>query len=309
MTMKSLIPLSIACMISASAFGATTNMADLNKDLDIMSTILKTSLKQSSKEVNLRVRTVKSTYLSGQGAVFSVSTGRHGFDLGGLLEGFQFNLPEPPDAPELLSHTESDNIVIDISDDVRFITDRALEQAHEGVRIAREKLRDLKLEERDLSYEQRELIRRKRDIEFENKRADEDRKNHLKEELVEIETELSKLDGEKREVKKYVIKLETESKEQMKEQRTRRMETRKQFLAVFEDALADTFCSYGAGLKSMSKDEKVNVILERFGEEKNKSKNANKDRIYVFKNSDIRACVADKITQSKLLEKAKVYYF
>lgn len=313
--MKSLIPLSIACMISTSAVAASTDLKDLNKDLEIMSTILKTSLKQSTREVDVRVRNVKSTYLSGQGAVFSVSTSGHSMKVGEMFNGFHIELPdlpelpEVPDVSEVITHSDGDSIVIDIGEDFEFIAAEAMEQAREGLRVAREKIRELRFEERDLNYEQRDLVRRKRDIEFESKRADDERKKELADELKEIDAELAKLDGERKEVKKYVIKLESERKEKVKEQLAQRKASRTQFLAAFEEALADTLCSYGAGLKAMSNDEKVNVILERFGEEKTKRNNANQDRIYVFNKSDIKSCVADKINADKLLEKAKVYYF
>ncbi|MGB0938965.1 MAG: hypothetical protein ACPGTQ_16040, partial [Colwellia sp.] len=68
----------------------------------------------------------------------------------------------------------------------------------------------------------------------------------------------------------------------------------------------ETICTYGNGLRALSKDEYVSLILKSGG---NKVGRGYQDQIYVFKKSDINACSIDKMDAKTLLTKAKTYQF
>lgn len=312
----------------AGAIGNTAmaaELADLNKDLEIMGTILQTAVKQNAdggKRNRYRVRDIESTYLAGQGAVFTMNTSgssQHFFrffddDFNVFFEEGDIKAPVPPLPPvPVIDSADYENVVIDIDpEELEEIAEGAIEQAHEALRNVRSKMRDLRHEERELTFEEREIERRKRDIEFEQRRADGDRQQELKDELKELEMELAKLNKEKSKVVKIRVEMEEDSKEKAKKRQAEETAKRQQFLAGFEDAVADSFCRYGSGMKSLNKNEKVNVVLQNFGQQSSDPKRrsqSKQDRIYIFNYKDIRDCVADKIDANKLLDKAEVYYF
>ena len=324
-TIASLISLSSAFAGIAASSAHAAELTDLNKDLEIMGTILQTAVKQTTgddKRGKYRVREVNSTYLAGQGAVFTMNTsgGGHSFfrffddDFNVFFENDGGHAPVPPAPPiPVIDSADYENVVIDIDpEELEDIAEGAIEQAHEALRNVRMKMRDLRHEEREITFEEREIQRRKRDIEFEQRRADDDRQNELTKELKELEKELAKLNSEKSKVVKIRVEMEEDNKEKAKKRHAEEAARRKQFLASFEDAIADSFCRYGSGMKSLNKKEKVNVVLQNFGQqskEPKRSRNTKQDRIYVFNYKDIRDCVADNIDAKKLLSKAEVYYF
>lgn len=309
--MKSLLPFSLACLMSASAMAATPDLEGLNKDLEIMGTILQTTFKQSGKDSDMRVSNVTSTYLAGQGAVFSMRSRGGRWDFSHFLEGLELDvmIPEPPEPPEVVMELDDDDGMSDFEKEVHFITYSALDQAKEGLRVVHERLRDLGHNQRELEEDRRDLSYRQRDIKFEMKHADEKRAKELQAELKEVEDKLDKLQKEQAKVQESRAKLREESRKKEEEQQQKREATRKSFLTQFESGLGEALCRYGSGLRSLPANERVSIVLQQFGDEKTKRNRAQKDRIYVFKNSDIKSCVTEKISQKKLLELAEVYNF
>lgn len=324
-TIASLISLSSTFAGIAPGNALAAELTDLNKDLEIMGTILQTAVKQTrggDKRSKYRVRSVDTTYLASQGAVFTIRTSGagHSFfkffddDFNVFVEEGSEHAPVPPVPPVPgVESTRFENVVIDIDpEELEDIAEGAIEQAHEALRSVRMKMRDLRHEERELSFEEREIERRKRDIEFEQRRAEGERQNELENELKALDNELAKLNSEKNKVVKIRVEMEEENKEKAKKRHAEEAAKRKQFLTGFEDAVTDSFCRYGSGMKSLNKNEKVNVVLQNFGQQSTDPQSRNntkQDRIYVFNYKDIRDCATDKIDAKKLLGKAEVYYF
>ena len=128
-----------------------------------------------------------------------------------------------------------------------------------------------------------------------------------KKQAQELKTELDELKKRQEEVTKYAKEIELEQKEQSEKRNAARNKQYKQFLAKFEDNIGSILCRYGAGIKEMPGDEHVTFVLPGFVKD-NRGKSA-KDRIYVFRNSDIQSCVRDGIDVSQLLGKANIYSF
>lgn len=307
---KKLISVALASAFSVSVMSAPDDLAALSKDLKIMETVMDTAIEQTMEESRFRVMKTQATYLKDQGVVFRFDMGHGGSVMRGLLGDFDIDIEGLGALGELMgrgsgSEHHREVHVIELDGDRIDL---------ENVHALKDKLRDLSLEQRDLGYEHREVVRRKRDLEFEVKRADEDRQKELNVELKTLEQELVGLMENKKELKKVVAKVKKKKEVARKKKMEKRKAERTRFLSGFESSLADTFCRYGTGLKSLSNDEKVNVILENFGDsegqvKKKHTRQKGTDRIYVFSMKDIKSCVNDKIKPDDLMAKAEVYNF
>lgn len=319
--MKKLISVALAGAFSVSAVAAPDDLTALSKDLKIMETVFDTTLEQSLEKKHPRISGVEATYLKDQGVVFRFRAG-HGRP---MMRGFFGDFDMDIDIEELgalgaelgaelgaLGHLMGEGE--GPHEDIRIVKINGAEIDLDNMDALRDKLRELSLEQRDIGYEHREIVRRKRDIEFESKRADEKRQKELEIELVELDKELAGLKENKQELGKVVAKVRKKKEAARKIKVEKRKADRANFIAGFESSLSETICRYGAGLKALSNDEKVNVILEGFGENKTSGKKkrksrASSDKIYVFSAKDVKSCVNDKIEPKRLLEKADVYSF
>ncbi|XOV79427.1 MAG: hypothetical protein ACFHVJ_00340 [Aestuariibacter sp.] len=314
---KKIVALGIAAYISTAA-GTTIDMNKLYKDAEIMRNILVTSLKQNNERGGIRFHSVDSTYLQGQGLLFEVKTNSGGWNFNfnfAEIMGQNFVVPTPPEPSELPNvfiSTDGENSThfqIDIEDDFLEIAEQAREIAREALRETRDKFRELRQNERELSWEAREIERRLRDIEFEMRHADEQRMRHLKDQQKELQKEQAELEEKRAEIARYAEELEAKEKAAREKQHAEEAARIKRFLAAFEATVAETLCSYGGGLRDLPSDEKVNFVLTDFGERTTTRGRDKMDKVYVFSNKDIKNCVADKIDENKLIERAETYMF
>lgn len=304
---KKWLALMMAGSVMSSSYGQT-NLSELNNELEIMTSILSTALKQNVDKSPVHFRSLEATYLAKQGVVFNVSTS-------GSSGGFNFvisrghdseflSIPPIPPIPEIYANGD---ITLEFSDDNEWqeFAEEAVERAREAMEEAHDKLRDLRQQEREYAWERRELERRKRDQEFEMRSADKARKQDLMKRNAELEDELKALQAKQKEIEQYAQQIDTERKAKAAAQAKARQEQYKAFLSNFELNIADTLCKYGAGLKALPKNENVSFVLSNFS----RTARSSQDRIYVFTVDDIQDCVRDKIDSDKLLQKSESYLF
>ncbi len=302
---KSIIALFIASLGLTQA-QAKTDLPELSKELEIMTGIMQTALRQNNSRSGIRFRSIDATYLAKQGVVFEISTSNSGvwqFDLGNVLSGI--SVPTPPEPPVAISG-DGGNWVVEVDDEWVELAEQLAHGAQDAMRDARDKLRDLREREREYSWEQREYERRKRDLEFEKRNADEDSRKRIEERKKELESELQKLKSKQAEVSQYAAQIEEEQKKQNAERNAAKQKEYKRFLAGFESSVGDLLCKYGAGIKALPSDENVSFVLNKFGSVDSRAK---QDKIYVFKHKDIQDCVRDKIDTNKLLAQSDTYMF
>lgn len=316
--MKKLLALSMAAYLSNVAAATSVDMEKLYKDAEIMRNILVTSLKQNNERGGIRFHSVDSTYLLGQGLMFEVKTNSGGWNFSFDFSEFLGDnivvptAPTSPDAPNVFFSGDADGnsrIQIDIDEDFSEVAEQAREIAREALRETREKFRELRQDEREISWEAREIERRLRDIEFEMRHADEKRVDKLEEKKKELKAEKEALEEKKAEIAKYADELEEKEKIVREKQEAEEAEKVKRFLSAFEATVAETLCSYGGGLRDLPATDKVNFVLSDFGERNTNRGRDKMDKVYVFSNKDIQACVADKIDGNALLGKAETYMF
>lgn len=125
----------------------------------------------------------------------------------------------------------------------------------------------------------------------------------------ELQQEQAELEIKRAEIATYAEELEAKEKAAREKQQAEEAASIKRFLAAFEATVAETLCSYGGGLRDLPDSEKVNFVLTDFGERKTTRGRDKMDKVYVFSNKDIMDCVADKMDENKLLERADTYMF
>ena len=281
---------------------------DMQKQLSIMSDIIKSSVSDSSGHQRSKINSIQSTYLRGQGVVFTISAASNSRSWGNY--NFNFTMPEMPEmpvapiAPEVNEDFEH-NYDININETVNQALESAAvgyERVIEVFEHSREKARELREEQRELTYELRDLEREKRDINYQISRASDDKKKAFKADLDKLQKEEEKLRATKR-------KLEQRSSKEVAKQKAQQAERTKERIDYYQGltaSLTETLCLYGNGLKALPKDEHVSVILKSAGD---KSGRRYKDSILVFSKKDIANCSADEINATSLLKKGQAYQF
>jgi len=306
------IPCALFALTVTTVTAADNNQyAGMHKQLDIMSNIIKSSVSTQESRKGSRITGIESTYLKGQGIVFTINSSSGNNRWGNF--NFNFAMPDfpvapiAPIAPVVPSRSSHDEI--EFENRINKSVARSMEEASQAYEHAmesfehnREGYRELREEQRDLSYELRDVAREKRDIEYRLRRSDDENKKELKSELAALNKQEAKLALEE---KAFKVK----SDELQKKQQAQKVEQEKArgvYYQGLKSSLTETLCLYGNGLKSLPKNEHVSVILKSAGE---KDGRRYKDSILVFTKSDISDCSADKITVSKLMKKGQNYQF
>ncbi|WP_051275687.1 hypothetical protein [Aestuariibacter salexigens] len=307
MKLSSLTGIALAATLSTSA-SAKVDLNQLGKELEVMSSVVATSLKQSNERQPIRFRSIDSTYLANQGVVFEVATTGAGqgwtIDIPGLV--MPVLAPKAPKTP-LHIRTGDGEVLLDMDEhDWEDMFADLFAERQESVRENAERMRELRSRSRELAWEQREVERRKRDLEFEARNAEGERRKDIQQDLDELQSELSDLDKQRAELEAFANKIEQEQEQQRAEQREARQKQYGQFLAAFEASVGDMLCRFGAGLKSLPGDQNISFVLTDFvrNEEGDVA-----DRVYVFRQSDVMACVQNKQSVEDLLTNVNSYTF
>jgi hypothetical protein len=308
---RALLAAAITCG-SVSTLQAATNVAELSNELEIMTNILQTSLKQNSSRKGIRLRSVNVTYLAEQGVLFEINTtgadGGFDFNFNGMFDGLR--APLAPKAPVPAVRMSGGRVEIDMDEEeLEHFVEDALERAQDQLQESREQLRELAEQQREIEWEKRDFERERRDLEFEKRNADADGRKKIDEKLAKLTAETKQLDAKRVEVERYGKKLEAEQKQQAEQRLAAKKQQYNEFLTSFENSITNVLCRYGAGVKALPENENISFVLSDFGSFEVENRNDKQDKVYVFKYKDVKACVRDKMTQEKLLSGANTYLF
>tara|TARA_R110000822_G_scaffold72574_5_gene174312 strand:- start:2414 stop:3358 length:945 start_codon:yes stop_codon:yes gene_type:complete len=304
--------LAIPCLLMSGAMFAveqnTEQYAGIHKQLSIMSDIIKSSVKDKSSRQSSKINSIQSTYLRGQGVVFTISSAASDRQWGHY--NFNFSMPELPEMPVAPIAPEVNQDFHEKYDiDVNKTVTQALESAAVGYeRVVevfesnRDKTRELREEQRELAYNLRDIEREKRDVNYQLSRASDERKVELKQELSKLAEQEKKLQANQRKV----TQLTNEVVAKQQAEQAQRSKERSQYYQQLAVTLTETLCLYGNGLKALPKNEHVSLILQSAGA---KSAGRYKDSILVFSKEDIADCSADKMTAERLMNKGQAYQF
>ncbi|WP_085298184.1 hypothetical protein [Cognaticolwellia mytili] len=299
----------IPCLlVTGAGFAAEQNNQqyhDMHKQLSIMSDIIKSSVSDQTTGQRSKINSIQSTYLRGQGIVFTINSAANNRQWGSY--NFNFTMPEMPVAP--IAPSVNDNFEENFNVDINETVTHALETAANGYERAmeifehgRERNRELREEQRNLAYRLKDVEREKRDLTYQLARANDERKEELNVELSKLSEQAEKLQASKRKIAQKSSKVVAEQKAQQAEQAKERVSYYQKLTAN----LTETLCLYGNGLKALPKDEHVSIIFKSAGD---KSAGRYKDSILVFSKKDIARCSADSIDSAALIKKAEVYQF
>ncbi|MGB1262655.1 MAG: hypothetical protein ACPG52_07095 [Cognaticolwellia sp.] len=311
---KVVLPCLLISGASVAAEANSEQYASLHKQLSIMSDIIKSSASDKSSKRGSRINSIESTYLRGQGVVFTISAAANNRRWGSY--NFSFAMPELPPLPPMpdlpvapIAPEANDDFEQHFDININKTVSRALESAADGYERAveifehnRDKTRELREQQRDLAYRLRDVEREKRDINYQLSRATDERKTELQQELKQLEEQEKSLRVEKRKM----TQLTSQYANEQKQQQAKRNEERVSYYQQLTQTLTETLCLYGNGLKALPKNEHVSVIVKSAGE---KLERRYKDSILVFNKQDIASCSADKISAKKLLSKGQAYQF
>jgi hypothetical protein len=281
---------------------------NMHKQLSIMSDIIKSSVSDKSTDQRSKINSIQSTYLRGQGIVFTISSAANNRQWGNY--NFNFTMPEMPTMPVApISPSVNDSFEENYDININETVTNALESAAVGYERAmeifehgRERTRELREEQRNLAYSLKDIEREKRDINYQLSRANDERKNELKGELAKLTEQEEKVQASKQKLAQQSSKIAEEQKAKQSE----RAKGRVDYYQQLTTRLTETLCLYGNGLKALPKNEHVSVILKSAGE---KDGRRYKDSILVFSKKDISNCSADKIDATSLLKKGQAYQF
>jgi len=288
---KVTLVLSVAtALVTLSSTAKNQEYDNMHKQLNIMNDILRTSLDSLKLSKRHKVRSVQSTYLKGQGVVFTIDSGS---SMQWRSEGFSFVMPTMPPVP--IAPGSDNNHVREIE-----IVAENFEEEMELFEQEREGVRELREQQRDIAYKLRDVERDKRDIEYQIRLGKD--KSALKEEMKLLAKEQATL-------KKSKDSLDAKAKKIAKEQKQQKSKKAKQRATYFQKintTLVETLCLYGNGLKALPKSEYVNLIIKSGGD---KNGRGYQDNMIILNKKDISQCAIDKISAKDLLSKASRYQF
>lgn len=302
---KVLIPITLA--FSSTVSLAAADYDDLHQQMNIMADIIKTSANKQSQANTPKVSAIESYYLAGQGSVFTLQVARsYGHSMNRVLAISPVRAPQAPQAPRAVKDLDQEGL---FGQNFEVVIEEALEDAAIAMEYASEQLqqnseeqRQLREQEREISYQLRDLEREKRDLNYQKMHLDDQQKTENEQELAVLEQRKAELDSAKQKLlasqKQYQAKAEQAKAE--------REQLQQAYYANLATNVSNVLCNYGGGLKALPNDEKVSVIIKGAG---SKTRSASKDKVIVFKKSDIKSCVVEKISAKQLFAKANSYDF
>lgn len=306
----------VALMLCSSAGNmamaqSTQKYEALADELEIMSGVLKTSLKQNVTSDGWRVNAIESNYLAGQGAVFTMSvrgnSGNWAREIETMVESVVAAVPPAPTAPSVSVSLENiDDIVFEATREWETYADAASMRVSEAFSDSNDKVRELRNMQREVAWQAREVEREIRDISFELRHADEERKKELLAEKEASEQKLVKVEAKAKTMKDELKVIEKEQAQKRAERKEKQQQAYRSFLAGFEVAMSETLCRFGAGLRGLPESEHISMVLKDFDVDDN---NVRRDRIYVFSRKEVVKCVQEKIDENALLANATIYSF
>lgn len=289
-----------------------TDIKEVRNEVGIMLNILRASLKQQRSEKTIRFWADSAFYLADQGVVFKIDSGRHcgncgrhggnfiDFDLSGLIS----QIPEPPKDPKLSRFL----INIDENEIEKMVMNFVEHGVHYDDDLS-DKMRELSEEKHQLGWEKRESERTRRDLGFEKRNADPERRKEIEIRLNGLSKGVAKLEAKTKELEKFQNELDVERSQEVAVRQAAKKKLYKESLSLFENTIGDMLCRYGAGLGSLSDQEKVTFLLSEFVDADDDSVIGSHDKVYVFEHKDIQACVTGKSNKDELLLAAKTYLF
>lgn len=290
--------------LCATNFTFAADYKEIAKELEIMDSVLSTSLKQENKDQSIQFRSLTAKYLAKQGVVFEVATSQSVTRFRAFLDASAApsSPPQPPTFPAVLSRVERR-----LSGEQQVAIARSLEEQKMMVfETSSNRIREVQQNMRDTEWQLRDYQRQLRDLNFELRTASAERQKEINEMTKELEKKAKDFTEQQKELNANAEKLKLEMQKKLEEQQQNDIAASKSFLSAFEQDIADNLCRFGGGLRALPEDENVSFVLSNFNASTNWE---SKDRIYVFPIKDVKRCVQDKIKVKDLVAKATVYDF
>ncbi len=286
---------------------ASPNYVEVDKELEILSNLLTTVLKQEQRDGNIKFTGIESQYLSGQGVVLSVNTNQRfgGYSVLNFPSGI--NVPVPPEPPRLFFKRREwlDSGVAD-APDVEVIIEDRVDEVVKMFDKESDSFRETRLKARGLARDLRSVERETEALRFELEQAEEKRKKEIEKRIQALEEQTKENNIKREKLKEEAEKLAKQYKLKHEEKIAEAKQLKLEFLSSFEALVSDNLCRFAGALRSIPSNEHISFVLPKFDSDVSRS---NKDRIYVFKMRDVIDCSQDKIKPTKLVSNAEIYDF
>lgn len=307
-TNKAVLPLAFACTLISNSVNAM-DFDNLHQQLDIMSDIIKSTIKKQSNNQGPQLARIDSHYLAGQGVVFNLNVSRvihYGRSNHMPIMPVMPVMPVKPVAPRAPQGYEGEEL---FGENFEIVIEEAMEEAaiaieivNENMRFDVEEQRELREQERELAYELRDLAREERDLNYEKLHLDNDEKAENQKELRELEQRKVAIEKAKLKVKKRA----DQHQNKIKKIQADKAKQQQAFYTKLETTVSEVLCNYGGGLKALPDSEYISMIIKGAG---STVEGRIKDKVLVFNKLDVKNCVLEKITAPTLLSKANGYQF
>lgn len=294
----------LAFIISGYAVGAENiNYAKLDKQLRIMKQIFTTSLRDASGKQKGSIGKLEATYLANQGVVFTLDKWRSDnwvFRMGEFDEVMV--MPDPPEAPDVDIVREYE--FIQEGEHFTKIISESIRESHEVLRESREEWREAREQEREVRHAEKELEREQRDLAYERQNASGEKVKELEKALAKVEKRLKDVKAKAANVEERSAKLKKKYVEVKKRRNHKKLESQKNYIKLVEATMSEVLCGYGNAFRTLPKKQNISFVVKDVTLD-----NDEKDLIYVFKNSDVKSCIAESISEKELLGTATRYHF
>ncbi|UDM60457.1 hypothetical protein KIJ96_11460 [Pseudoalteromonas piscicida] len=294
-----LIPLCFGAVAAIATSFAQAQVVDeaLKREVAIFERVLMSALQHDTQD---QVRSVSGYYLKDQGVVFELALKRrhrlewisHIDNLDDVAAIGEFELPE----------FDMDIAEIEISQPIAEAFSQAYSDAAEKVRAGAEKVREAVEQERENRIQLRELERQKAELEFAKRHESDDQVKEFTESLREVEKRIEKLSLKDSELKELKDKLKASLEASRVKRAKEKAEKQQALEKMLVTSLARSLCDYGAGLRSLPRDEHISFIY-------NELSNPNNKQVFVYPKSLVQQCVKGEKTAKQLAEIVTSYRF
>jgi len=305
---------SAVMVFSATAVAAELSdkrLKSLKRDIKVMTNIIKTTLEES---VGRNAGQLSGIYIANQGMLFSISAQHHFNHY--FMDHVSPVVPLAPKAPLPTKIQITTDNMEEIEESTMQIVEAAMEMAEHQMdvysdidwshysrrdkdefkkqqKMLRSQHRELERQARGLERDVRDIERKIRDAEFEQELRDGEQN---KSKIASLEKELAGLTNSLTGVIEQIQKKADDLRKKTEEARKKQTEKQQKQLIAMEQAISQTVCDFGAGLRSLPKGEHISFNIE-----------GRQNRLYVFDQKSIIQCADGDIDAKKLLEKAVKY--
>ncbi|MFC3033541.1 hypothetical protein ACFOEE_13520 [Pseudoalteromonas fenneropenaei] len=290
------ISLALPLLAQAKAKSDNIDMEQMSRDVGIFENVLESSLRHDTGK---SVKQINGYYLQNQGVVFELSVRsssktwfsafKHSNDVTNFIQ-------VDPENFEVISEQFSE-----FGEGFAEASREAYRAALDAVREKAEQVREVAEQEREVQRDIRDLEREKRDLSFNQRLQEKDQQAELQNRIKELEAKITQLQSQQKALNGEQQSIRKRLEEQKAMQEKQQQAAQQAIQSTLDKVLSQSLCDYGAGLKSLPKDQYISFVIRGVIDDKRV--------VQVYSKEDVQDCVSGKLKAEQLLAKAQNYQF